>query len=194
MRWPRFRLSIRMMMIGVALIALAAFGARYSWERWLYRGYPNPIDASMDVQYGRDGNLIPGNQTIIHAVYPMSLVAGDPIPVGVGYRVRLLRPMPPPGTTYNVWMGVWFEDQETGLPVDGYTFALPLTVGGRESASGTFTWNAAITQPGTYALHHYAYYKAPFGEWRGRGGGMTGGFFVEAAPGGSIDRGSEDRR
>jgi len=63
-----------------------------------------------------------------------------------------------------LWANVWFEDLESGLPVESYAFDAPLTVGGRESASGSLTWNAFLPHPGRYQLHRDLYYKEPLGE------------------------------
>jgi hypothetical protein len=59
---------------------------------------------------------------------------------------------------------VWFEDVATGLAVDCYSIDAPLTVGGREAASGTLTWDAVLPRPGRYNLRHFLHFIGPTGE------------------------------
>ena len=176
MKWPRLRLSVRQMMIGVAVLAVAFLVARYSWERWLRRSYLNPLKASMDAKIQLDAEM--------HA--------GRPIPVVIHYDYQIGNPKLPPGTIYYLWAGVWFADRETGFPVEGYSFVAPLTVAGREAASGSFIWNALMTEPGMYSVHHSLRYKPAFGEWQGLSGGTLKYVRIKPSSENPAYRGAED--
>jgi hypothetical protein len=139
------------MMVIVALAGVACFGAREYWARWLRRGHPNPISPSrLSAKAGR--------------VNRVNWVAGQPIPVLITYDFKFINRKPLAGSSCLLWADVWFEDLETGLPVESYAFDAPLTVGGRESASGSLTWNAYLPHPGRYQLHRDLYYKEPWSE------------------------------
>jgi hypothetical protein len=147
-------MTIRRMMTLVAVLAVASLINRSYWTRHL-RSY-NPVNGSqLHVNVGDTPHLAPG-QTV---------------PVSITYHFQFSTfSKPAPGTTVTVLGSVWFEDQETGRYVDGYTFDVPLTVGERESAVGTFVWDALPPQPGHYMVRCLLFYSTPLGGFR-RGDG-----------------------
>jgi hypothetical protein len=54
--------------------------------------------------------------------------------------------------------------------VETYTFDTLLTAGTRDSASGTFSWEASLPHPGRYFLRCFLHWKTPTGELRGMNG------------------------
>jgi hypothetical protein len=168
MRSPRVRFTVRRMMVLVALAGVACLGARESWAWWLRRNQPNPVYRSrLTASAGR-------------MMSELGWVAGRPIPVVITYDFKFRNPKPAPGTTCVLFAQVWFEDRATGRVVDSYTFDAPLSVGGREAASGSLTWDALLPRAGRYQLHRDLYYKWPTGDLRRASGGSTG-YNVEAA-------------
>jgi hypothetical protein len=169
MRLPKVRVTVRGLMVVVAIVALITLGGREFWAWWLRRGYRNPVfPSTLSARAGINTNHV--------------LVPGRPIPVSITYNFTFSNPKPPQGATCVVWASVWFEDRETRRYVEGYTFDAPLTVGGRESATGTFTWDAMIPRPGHYLLHYRLYHGLPGGDLKHGNGGGTSYSFVEAAP------------
>jgi hypothetical protein len=96
--------------------------------------------------------------------------------------VAVIARKPAPGTTCVLLAEVWFEDVATGLPAVGYSFDAPLTVGGREAASGYLSWDAVIPRPGRYYVQRTLYYTDLSGELRRANGGSQVYEFVAAAP------------
>jgi hypothetical protein len=151
------------MMVIVALAGVACLGAREFWAWWLRRNHTNPVSPS---QLSAKAAVGRGNR--------VRWVAGQPIPVQITYDFKFGNRKLPPGSSCLLWADVWFEDLEAGLAVESYTFDAPLSVGGRESASGSLTWNALLPHPGRYMLHRDLYYKKAWGELQlGVGGGST---------------------
>lgn len=166
---PRLRFTLRGMMVLVAILGLTCLGAREYWARSVRRGQRNPVDPSwLSAIAG------PRNQLV--------WAAGQPIPVVITYNFRFGTPKPPPGTTCLLFAEVWFQDEKTGLAVDGYTFDAPLTVGGRQVASNSFTWDALIPRPGRYQLRYILYWMDSTGELRLMGGGGNEYNAVPAIP------------
>ena len=58
-----------------------------------------------------------------------------------------------------------------GLPSRATRSTRPLTVGGRESACGSLTWDAVLPRPGRYNLRDSLHYIGPAGELRFVNGG-----------------------
>ena len=152
MRAPRVRLTVRRMMVAVAVVAVLCLGGREYWAWWLRRGYHSPVYQSRL-----------SAQVAIRS-HPWVLDPGSPIPVTITYDFRFAKRKPSTGTTCLLLAAVWFEDHETGQYVDGYTFDAPLTVGGREKATGSFTWEAMIPHAGRYMLRKHLSYAGPSGE------------------------------
>jgi len=154
----RVRFTVRTMMVLVALVGVTCLVGREYWARWLRRSrhipvYPSQLSASA----GERIELIWGT--------------GKPVPVVITYNFKFGTPKPAPGTACLLLAEVWFEDVALGLAVDGYTFDAPLTVGGREAASGSLTWDAILPHPGRYNLNYLMYWIGPTGELRTVGGG-----------------------
>ena len=105
----------------------------------------------------------PRNELIWHA--------DQPVPVAITYNFKFGTPKPEPGMTCLLLAEVWFEDVATGRYVDGYTFDAPLTVGGREAAAGSLTWDAMLPRPGHYQLRHLLHFVGPEGYLRMLNGG-----------------------
>jgi hypothetical protein len=169
MRFPKPRVTVRGMMVAVAILALASLAGREGWRWWLRRGERNPVQLSQ-LSAGPIGRS------------EETLVPGRPVPVPITYDFRLSSPKPPTGTTIVLWASVWFEDSRTGLYVDGYTFDAPLIVGERESTSGTFDWDALIPHPGRYHLRSELHYSTPSSELKFFKGGGSSYHFAEAEP------------
>jgi hypothetical protein len=152
------RLTIKQMMILVAVLAVASQIGRDYWTRQL-RFY-DPVNASqLHANVGDTPSLAPGQS----------------VPVSISYHFQFgTFNKPAPGTTVTVLGSVWLQDQETGYCVDGYTFDVPLTVGGRESASEEFVWDALPPHPGRYLLRYALYYSTPLGSLRAGDSGATG--------------------
>lgn len=168
MRFPRARFTLRWMMVLVALVALACLGAREYWARSVRRAQPNPVyPSTLSATAGRRNQL--------------DWDDGQPIPVVISYDFRFGNPKPAPGTMCLLLAEVWFEDQKTGLAVEGYSFDAPLVVGGREVASNSFTWDALLPRPGRYMLRYRLNWIEPTGELRLIGGGGTSYHAVPAA-------------
>jgi hypothetical protein len=159
MRLPRPRFTVRTLMILVGLAGLACLGVREYWAWMRRRDHRNSVSPStLSASTGRSIQL--------------DWCADRPVPVSVTYNFAFGPKKPEPGTTCMLLAELWFEDQQTGLAVEGYTFDAPLTVGGREAASGSFTWEAQLPHPGRYFLNSRLYYVDPAGELRfcsGRG-------------------------
>lgn len=173
------RFTVRRMMIAVAILAVACLGGREGWALWLRRGYRNPVSPS------RLSATPVGNRA-------WKLVCGRPTPVSIKYDFKFKNPKPAPGTTCRLLAVVWFEERATGRYVDGYTFDAPLSVGGREACSGTFTWDALVVRPGVYRLHADLYHEAPWGGLKYTGGQAQGCQFTAGTPprGAAIDSGA----
>jgi hypothetical protein len=158
MRRLRVRFTLRTMIVLVALAGLICLGGREFWAAWLRRGYRNPVFPSQ--VSASAGEWI-----------KLKLSADESVPVVITYNFSFATPKPTPGSTCVLLAEVWFEDVATGLAVDGYTFDAPLTVGGREAASGSLTWDAELPRPGRYNLRYSLHYIAPAGELRFVNGG-----------------------
>ncbi len=157
-------------MIVVVVFALASLGGRELWAWWLLKGYRNPINPSTITARAMTKDNKPP-------------IVGRPTPILVDYDFNFSNPKPPPGTTCLVLGSVWFEDVKTGRYVNGYTFDAPLTVGGRESTSGTFFWDAMIPRPGRYSLRYHVYHVVSSQDLRDAGSsGGTGYDFIETPP------------
>ena len=169
MRRFRVRFTMRTMMVLVAVIGLICLGSREVWRKWRGRGFYSPV-------YPSHVSASAGNQ--LKTIW----TPDQPTPVVITYNFTFSTRKPAPGTTCVLLAEVWFEDVATGLPVVGYSFDAPLTVGGREAASGHLTWDAVIPHPGRYFLHHMLYYTDLAGELRGANGGSQLYEFVAAAP------------
>jgi len=169
MKW-RFRITTWQLMVLVAILAVASLVGRTLWERSLQRNYRNPVSTSQ-LSVGVVGT---GHKT--------EYVLGNPVPVIIVYDFSFNVLKMNRGSTAVVPGAVWFEDTKTGLYVDGYTFDAPLTVGGRERASGKFVWEALVPRPGRYLLHSNLYHVTPSGEPILFSGNGTGYSFIEAKP------------
>jgi hypothetical protein len=160
---------MRTMMVLVALAGVACLLGHEYWAWWLRRDHSMPVSPSrLSVSAGLPNGL--------------PWAPGRPIPVSITYDFKFGTPKPAPGTECLLVAEVWFEDVETGRFVDGYTFDAPLTVGGREAAAGSLTWEAVLPRPGQYQLRHFLHFVRPSGELRMINGG---GFFYKvmaAAP------------
>jgi hypothetical protein len=167
------RFKLRTLMVVVAIVGLACVGGRELWRRWLRPDYQNPVASSY--LSARAGNW-----------QPLGWRADQPIPVTVTYDFRFGPVKSPPGTTCKLLAEVWFEDQATGRSVGGYTFDALLTAGARETASGTFVWEAELPGPGQYFLRYFLYWYTPAGEKQGMNGGGTLCRIVDAA--GAIEK------
>jgi hypothetical protein len=145
MRRPR--LTIRRMMILIAVIAAASLAGRSFWD-WRFRTY-NPIFGSdLNATASDVPDFEPGRTAPVRVVYNFAL--------SPHFKTWA-------GATVTVVGSVWLEDAETRRYVDGYTFAVPLTDGGRESAYGDFVWDALPPHAGHYYIHHTHYYSMPLG-------------------------------
>ncbi len=168
MRRLRVRFTLRTMMVLVAIIGLTCLGGREVWRKWRDRGYypvyPSFVSASA-------GNQLKRNWA-----------ADQTTPVVITYNFTFGTRKPAQGTTCILLAEVWFEDVATGMAVVGYSFDAPLTVGGREAASGSLTWDAVVPHPGRYFLHRMLYYTDRAGELRGASGGSRLYEFVAAEP------------
>ncbi|WP_435016406.1 hypothetical protein TA3x_003972 [Tundrisphaera sp. TA3] len=164
MRIPR--LSVRAMMLIVAVVAVLSLGARQYLDHRerlrLFRSSSNSIGGSLGVQRDRRAELR----------------VGEPFPVTIDYNVGLRRRKPPPGVLFPVWGEAWIEDAATGQAVDGFSFEVTLATGGMESAKGSLAWDAVIPKPGKYSIKHYLWYKTPLGEWQGMSGGSQSGLDI----------------
>ncbi len=167
MRRLPVRFRMRTMMALVALAGVACLLGREYLAWWLRR------DDSIPVR--------PSRLHVVSAGGPNGLTwaPGRPIPVAITYDFKFGTTKPPPGTECLLLAEVWFEDVETGCFVDGYTFDAPLTVGGRETAAGSLTWEAVLPRPGQYQLRHVLNFVGPAGELRRINGG--GAYKVVAA-------------
>ncbi len=114
--------------------------------------------------------------------FEVTWAEGQQIPVAITYNFMFSTPKPAPGTTCLLFAEVWFEEVATGLAVDGYTFDAPLTVGGRETASGSLTWDALLPHPGRFMLRYMLHCVSPAGELRMVNGGSRGYTFVTTLP------------
>jgi len=156
-------------MVLVALLGVVCLGGREIWRTWLRRGvyypvYPSYVSANA------------GNQL------KLIWAADESTPVVITYNFTFGTRKPAPGTTCVLLAEVWFEDAVTGLPVVGYAFDAPLTVGGREAASGSLTWEAELPHPGVYWLRSMLYYTRPTGELQFASGSSRRCEVVEAGP------------
>jgi hypothetical protein len=136
MRSPR--LSLGTMMIGVALLALVCLAGRKYFEHFYFHT-TKELNISGGIQAAVDGLV----------EYP----AGQPVPIEVSYQLQFTGKKAPVGTSCLVMCEVWLEDVDGQKVVDGYTFDARLTIGGREAASGEFTWEAITPHPGRYFPH-----------------------------------------
>lgn len=152
----RPRLTIKHMMILVAVFAGASLVGRLLWDA--RPRYYNPVSASD-----------------MRAAMPETpdLAPGQTVPVSIHYNCLLNlsgRDKPTPGESVTVVGAVWLEDVQAKRYVDGYTFDALLTAGGRESASGDIVWDALPPHPGPYMLHSDLYFHTPSGLRSGLGG------------------------
>lgn len=169
MKW-RFRFATWQLMILIAVLAVASLVGRTLWERSLRRNYRNPVGASQ---------LSVG---VVGTGHKIEYVPGNPVPVNIVYDFSFNGLKMNRGSTAVVLGTVWFEDTKTGLYVDGYAFDAPLTVGGRERASGKFVWEALVPRPGRYLLRSNLYHVTRSGEPILFSGNGTGYSFIEANP------------
>ena len=150
---PRFK--VRTMMFVVALVGVACLGAREVWRRWLRPQYSSPVFPSrVSAQVGSGS----GHQLLWNPNQPMI--------VTITYDFKFGPRKPEPGLNCELFAEVWFEEVATGTAVETYTFDSLLTSGMRDSASGTFTWEASLPRPGRYQLRALLYWKTPKGELR----------------------------
>jgi hypothetical protein len=155
------------MMVVVAIVGLACLGGRELWRKWLRPDYRNPVYSSY--VSARAGNL------------QLTWSAGQPTPVTVTYDFKFGPVKSPPGTTCKLLAEVWLEDLATGRSVGGYSFDAFLTAGGRETAAGSFIWEAELPGPGRYFLRYFLSWYTPAGERRMMNGGGTLCVVVSAA-------------
>jgi hypothetical protein len=151
----RPRLTIRRMMVLVAILAGASLAGRSYWDRRLQEYQP-----------------LSGSDIRVSVDDAPNFEPGQTVPARIAYNFRL-RPGQDPwlGSTVTVVGSVWLEDFETRQYVDGYTFAVPLTRGERESAYGDFVWDALPPRAGLYYVHHWFDYTTPLGELKPGGSG-----------------------
>jgi hypothetical protein len=165
--------SLRTMLVLVALAGMICLGGRELWLRWLGRDYRNPVYPSqLSARAGRRMDLVWN--------------AEKPIPVAITYNLCFGLPKPAPGATCKLLAEVWFEDLTTGRAVEGYTFDVLLTAGGRELASETFNWDAVLPRPGEYNLRYRLSWYTPGGDLRLINGG--GALYRIAARGADIEQ------
>ena len=147
----RFRFTVRTMIVLVALLGVFCLLGREYWEWWSRRSsvtwlYPSRVSASAGTRM------------------ELSYLPGQPVPVAITYNFKFGARKPAPGTVCRLLAEVWFEDAATGLAVDCYSFDAPLTVGARESATGSLTWDAILPGPGRYNLRQMLYSVGPSGD------------------------------
>jgi hypothetical protein len=145
---PRIRFSMRGMMVAVVVFALISLGGRETWSWWLGRGYQSQARGSR----------------LLARLSSNLFVPGQPVPVSISYDFKFHSLTPPPGTSCLLLARVWLEDVKTGRAVSWYTFDAGLTAGGRETASGTFTWNAEVPHEGRYFLRFHLDEITPSGK------------------------------
>jgi hypothetical protein len=158
-------------MVVVAVLAVAFLVGREYWARW---GRP----FSRSWVYGSQLSTSAGT------TLELSLSPGQSVPVVITYNFKFRTPKPAPGTTCLLYAEVWFEDRSTGRAVDCYSFDAPLTVGGREAASGSLTWDAVLPRPGRYFLRNMLYCVEPTGELKMLNGSGKLYIVVPAPPSG----------
>ncbi len=149
------------------LLVPAAFltlGARWLWFQPRRPIDPNPLVGRLSASFTDPGDIV-----------------ADRVSIDIRYNLALSVKHAQKGTTYLVWAEVWLEDQSTRLPTVMHTFAAPLTVGGRESVSGAFTWKPIKVRPGTYDLNHRLRFQDPSRGWTGHSGGRSFGIEIPAA-------------
>ena len=151
MRVRRVRFTVRTMMVLVALLGVTCLVGREYWARWGRR-------ASVMWVYGSHVSTSAG------ARMELNYSPGQSVPVVITYNFKFGTAKPASGTVCLLFAEVWFEDVETGLAVDCYSFDAPLTVGGREAATGSLTWDAVFPRPGRYNLRHLLHCIGPTGE------------------------------
>jgi hypothetical protein len=161
---------MRTMMVVVAIVAVTSLVGRETWTWWLTRGritavYPSQLSASASSQG-----------------IELTWAEGQSIPVAITYNLMFGTQKPPQGTTCLLIAEVWFEDVATGRAVDRYTFDAPLTVDGRETASGSLTWNALLPHPGRFMLRYMLHCVGRAGELHLVNGGSRGYTFVANSP------------
>jgi hypothetical protein len=154
-------------MIIVAILALALLAARTYWLATRRLDDPNPLMNS------KLSARIPWDH---------ELVIEQPIPITIDYAFRLNVSTSPPGSVFLAWAEVWLEDAGTGLPVVTHIFDAPLTVGARESASGTFRWEPTLDRAGEYRLGTRLRYRRPTGRWQSVSGSKHSGIVVRESP------------
>jgi len=143
----RPRLTIRRMMILVAVLAAASLAGRSYWDQRL-----------------RDYDPVIGSAIHANADDAPDFEPGGTVPVRVVHNFRLSPLFKPwPGATITIVGSVWLEDFETRRYVDGYTFAVPLTYGEREWAYEDFVWDALPPHAGRYYVRCTYSYTSPLG-------------------------------
>lgn len=181
MRRPRLRFTVRWMLVAIAAISVVCLAGREYWTTWAHRIHPNLVYPSrLTASAGTKHRL--------------SMVPGESIPVSIRYDFRFRNPRPGTGTTCLLLAQVWFEDSQTGTAVEGYSFDAALTVGGRESTSGSFVWDAVLHHPGRYALRYMLYYQDLQGRFHGFSGGSRSYQVVAAEPLNSVPGGEAGKR
>lgn len=156
-RW-RPRITLRWMMIGVAIVAFALMSWR-QWGQWrrILRNNPNTF---MHTSYVV-ASVKPGHRTT-------PLVGGDEVPISIEYSYAFNPPAPPPGFVFCLRAEAWVEDVPTGSVVDHISFERYLVSGVHDKACGTETWVARPPGIGHYFLHSALSYTVPLGQFPGR--------------------------
>jgi hypothetical protein len=154
MRVRRVRFTVRTMMVLVALLGVSCLVGREYWTRWGRR-------STFMWVYGSHLSTSAGPRN------ELSFSPGQSVPVVITYNFKFGTAKPAPGTACLLFAEVWFEEVATGVAVDCYSFDAPLTVGGREAASGSLTWDAILPRPGRYYLRHFLHFTGPTGDLQG---------------------------
>jgi hypothetical protein len=151
MRIPRVRITVRRLMVAVAMLAFAlGYGLH-----WLRRADKYHMNVRIFAQA-----MWPGNAT------------GQPVPISIGYDFRLDHEGDaPPGMPLFVEARIKVVDTATGIVVDRCDFDRLLVAGIRGNTSDSFVWLARNPGPGRYRIERWTRAWQPVGGKKSFSGG-----------------------
>jgi hypothetical protein len=168
MRLPRVRLTVRRMMLVIAVVAVL-LSVPLHWDRYLRRVKLSPLKESRLTMLKRPDR---------HARY----IPGEAIPIRIGYDLKFSRPGPPPGMFFLVQIEAKVLDMGTKKVVARRTWRRSLVAGLRDESSGTLDWEVWHTAPGRYRLTRELRYMDFLGRWRPLSGGAGAYQVLPQAP------------
>ncbi|HWE38920.1 MAG TPA: hypothetical protein VG406_20390 [Isosphaeraceae bacterium] len=135
MRFPRFRLRLRSILILIALAAVA-LGVWRSWTNWL-RVHRDPVTENLWMERGQYGEDV-------------GFDVGEPLTLTLRYLFWFQKDRPPFGLPVRIEIDGRIEEESTGTVVARETFRDLLVAGIRNERGADVTWRPRVPRPGRY--------------------------------------------